>query len=67
MRPFMFLCPNTGYIVHGQADDAVPGEKPQTFHLISRASCGGSHLVDPVTGELAVGMEPSSTQKLGST
>ena len=22
MRQFMFSCPNTGYIVHGQADDA---------------------------------------------
>jgi hypothetical protein len=53
MRPFMFLCPNTGYIVQAQADDAVPGEKPHTFHLISCASCGRSHLVDPVTGELA--------------
>ena len=40
MRPFMFLCPNTGYIVRAQADDAVPGEKPHTFHLISCASCG---------------------------
>jgi hypothetical protein len=54
MRPFMFLCPNTGYIVHGQADDAAPGEKPCTFHPVSCASCGRSHLVDPVTAELAV-------------
>ena len=61
MRPFMFLCPNTGYIVQAQADDAAPGEKPHTFHLISCASCGRSHLVDPVTGELAVGKEPCST------
>jgi hypothetical protein len=53
MRVFMFLCPNTGYIVHGQADDAVPGEKPHTFHLVSCASCGGNHLVDPMTGEVA--------------
>ena len=40
MRLFMFLCPNTGYIVHGKADDAVPGEKPHTFHLVPCASCG---------------------------
>src|SRR5271170_6753088 len=54
MRPFMFLCPTTGYIVQGQADDAVPGEKLHTFHLVSCASCGRSHLVDPVTAELAM-------------
>ena len=53
MRLFMFLCPNTRYIVQAQADDAVPGEKPHAFHLISCASCGRGHLVDPVTGELA--------------
>jgi hypothetical protein len=53
MRPFMFLCPNTGYIVQGQADDAVPGERPHTFHLVSCACCGRSHLVDPETGEVA--------------
>jgi hypothetical protein len=58
MRPFMFLCPNTGYIVQGQADDAVPGEKPRTFHLVSCASCRRSHLVDPVTAEFAVRGEP---------
>ena len=54
MRLFMFLCPNTGYIVQAQADDAVPGENPHTFHLVPCASCGGSHLVDPVTGQVAV-------------
>jgi hypothetical protein len=59
MRPFMFLCPTTGYIVRAQADDAAPGEKPHTFHLISCASCGRTHLVDPGTGELAVGIERS--------
>jgi hypothetical protein len=53
MRPFMFLCPNTGYIVQAQADDAVVGEKPHTFHLVSCVSCGRSHLVDPSTAELA--------------
>jgi hypothetical protein len=58
MRPFMFLCPSTGYIVQGQADDAIPGEKPHTFHPVTCASCGRSHLVDPVTAELAVGREP---------
>jgi hypothetical protein len=58
MRPFMFLCPNTGYIVQAKADDAVPGEKPHTFRLISCASCGRSHFVDPLTGELAVGRDP---------
>ena len=52
MRPFMFLCPDTGYIVQGQADDAIPGEKPHMFHLVSCASCGRSHLVDPATAEL---------------
>ena len=26
MRPFMFLCPNTGYIVRGGADDACAHE-----------------------------------------
>ena len=26
MRPFMFLCPNTRYIVRGQAEDAAPGD-----------------------------------------
>jgi hypothetical protein len=52
MRPFMFLCPNTGYIVRAQADDAVLGEKPHTFHLISCASCGRSHLVNLETGEM---------------
>ena len=66
MRPFMFLCPNTGYIVQAQADDATPGEKAHTFHLVSCASCGGSHLADPVTGELAVGRDPRPSQKLGS-
>ena len=59
MRVFMFLCPNPGYIVRGQADDALPGEKPHTFHLVSCASCGRTHLVDPVTGELAVEIEQS--------
>ena len=54
MRRFMFSCPHTGYIVHGQADDAVTGEKPHRFHPVPRASCGRSHLVDPVTAELAV-------------
>jgi hypothetical protein len=58
MRRFMFLCPNTGYIVRGQADDTAPDEKPHTFHLVSCASCRRSHLVDPVTAELAVGGEP---------
>ena len=58
MRPFIFSCPNTGYIVQGRADDAVPGEKPHTFHPFSCASCGRSHLVDPATAELAVGREP---------
>ena len=52
MRPFMFLCPNTRYIVQGQADDAVLGEKPHTFHPVSCASCGRSHLVDPATADL---------------
>ena len=47
MRPFMFLCPNTGYIVRTQADDSVAGEKPHTFHLVPCASCRRSHLVDP--------------------
>jgi hypothetical protein len=54
MRPFMFLCPNTGYIVRDQADDAAPGEKPGTFHLVSCVSCGRGHFVDPVTAELAM-------------
>ena len=54
MRPFMFLCPNTAYIVQARAEDAVTGEKPHTFHRVSCASCGRSHLVDPVTAELAV-------------
>jgi hypothetical protein len=54
MRPFMFLCPNTGYIVQGQADNAVTGEKLHTFHLVSCASCGRSHLVDPATAGLSV-------------
>ena len=40
MRPFMFLCPNTGYIVQARADDAVAGEKLHTFHPVSCASCG---------------------------
>ena len=53
MRPFMFLCPNTGYIVQARADDAVTGEKPHTFHLVPCASCRRSHLVDPSTAELA--------------
>ena len=66
MRVFMFLCPNTGYIVRAQADDAVPGEKPHTFHLVSCASCGRSHLVDPETGELAVrGEAPPSSARSG--
>jgi hypothetical protein len=52
----MFLCPNTRYIVQALADDAVPGEKPHTFHLISCASCRRTHLADPETGELAVGI-----------
>jgi hypothetical protein len=45
MRTFMFLCPNTGYIVQAQADGATPGEKPHTFHLVSCASCGRRHLL----------------------
>jgi hypothetical protein len=64
MRPFMFPCPNTGYIVQGQADDAAPGEKAHTFHLISCASCGRIHLVDPETGELAVGREPRNAPRV---
>jgi hypothetical protein len=55
MRPFMFLCPSTGYLVQGQADDAVTGEKPHTLHPVSCASCRRSHLVDPATAELAIG------------
>jgi hypothetical protein len=47
MRSFMFLCPNTGYIVQARADDAAPGEKPCI--PVSCASCGRSHLVDPAT------------------
>jgi hypothetical protein len=35
MRQFMFSCPHTGYIVHGQAVDAIPGEKPHMFHPVS--------------------------------
>jgi hypothetical protein len=31
MRPFMFLCPNTRYIVQGQADDAVLGKSHTGF------------------------------------
>jgi hypothetical protein len=58
MRPFMFLCPNTGYIVQAQADDALQGENAHTLHLVSCASCGRRQLVDPVTAELAVGREP---------
>jgi len=46
MRPFVFLCPNTGYIAQGQADDAVTGEKLHAFHLVPCASCRRSHLVD---------------------
>jgi hypothetical protein len=61
MRPFMFLCPNTGYVVQAQADDAAQGEKPHTFHMISCTSCGRTHLVDPATGELAVGTDPKQT------
>jgi hypothetical protein len=61
MRPFMFLCPNTGYIVQARAEDAVTGEKPHTFHLVSCASCGRSHLVDPVTAEAAVCIWPLTT------
>ena len=66
MRPFMFLCPNTGYIVQAQADDAVAGEKPRTFHRVSCAACGRTHLVDPVTAELAVrGEAPPSSARSG--
>jgi hypothetical protein len=66
MRPFMFLCPDTGYIVRGQAEDAVPGEKPHTFHLVPCASCRGSHLVDPSTAELAErGEAPPSSARSG--
>ena len=57
MRPFMFLCPDTGYIVQGQADEAIPGEKPHTFQPVPCASCGRSHLVDPATAELAARRE----------
>jgi hypothetical protein len=53
MRPFTFLCPSTGYIVQGQAEDAVTGEKPHIFHLVPCASCRRSHLVDPATAEVA--------------
>ena len=53
MRRFMFRCPNTGYIVQGQANDPAPDERPHTFHLVACASCGGNHLVDPTTGEVA--------------
>jgi hypothetical protein len=37
MRLFMFLCPNTRYIVQAQAEDAAPGEKPHTFFIRFRA------------------------------
>ena len=57
MRPFIFM-PEHRVHVQGRADDAVPGEKPHTFHLVPCASCRRSHLVDPVTAELAVGREP---------
>jgi hypothetical protein len=58
MRRFMFLCPCTGYIVQGEADEPALGAKRHTFHLVSCASCGRTHLVHPVTGEVAVGREP---------
>ena len=58
MRPFMFLCPDTGYIVQARVEDAVTGEKPHTFHLVPCGSCGRSHLVDPSTAELAERREP---------
>ena len=31
MRLFMFLCPNTGYIVRAQADDAVLAKSHTRF------------------------------------
>ena len=29
-------------------------EAPQTYHAVSCIACGGTHLVDPATGELLV-------------
>jgi hypothetical protein len=51
MRHFMFRCPRTGHIVKGQADAPRPGERPHTYHPVQCSACGGSHLVDPTTGE----------------
>ena len=53
MRPFIYRCPNTGYVVQAHADDvtANDNEAPQT---VSCMACGGTHLVDPATGELLV-------------
>ena len=51
MRLFMFRCPRTGHVVKGQADDPRLGEPAHTYHPVQCSACGGSHLVDPTTGE----------------
>ena len=52
MRPFIYRCP-TGYVVQAHADDVTGNEAPQTYHAVSCIACGGTHLVDPVTGRTA--------------
>ena len=42
---------NTGYVVQAHADDLPGNEAPQTYHAVSCIACGGTHLVDLVTGE----------------
>ena len=54
MRPFIYRCPNTGYVVQAHADDVTANEASQTYHAASCIACGDTHLVDPATGELLV-------------
>ena len=37
--------------MEGQADDPRMGEPAHTYHPVRCSACGGSHLVDPATGE----------------
>ena len=51
MAPFLFRCPNTGYLVQGFiAEDA--GEESESYQAITCLACQQAHLVNPATGKV---------------
>jgi hypothetical protein len=52
MRPFMYRCPSTGYVVGSYASDVEPGAPEDNFEAVECPACKMNHQVDPTTGEL---------------